>query len=176
MIRLLQPEDDSKLRDLRLLSLKTDPQAFLSTFDFEQRYPLRDFTNRIYTRTTGAVFGYWGYFEDNELIGYVLLSHDFLPKTEHVVRIYELYVRPEFRGKGIAKQLLHFLIDKLKKNHRFELIILDTVSNNVHAITFYLAFGFSQVATIPRVIKENNELYLDQIVFSFDLMNDKISV
>lgn len=52
--------------------------------------------------------------------------------------VYSLYVLPDYQGKGIGKQLLQGVLDRLP----FSCVKLTVVTQNVSAQRFYLANGF----------------------------------
>lgn len=54
-----------------------------------------------------------------------------------------LYVRPEFRVKGVGKALTVEAIDQAKRLG-YEKMMLDTVPSMVEAITLYRSLGFKE--------------------------------
>ncbi|WP_419881633.1 N-acetyltransferase family protein [Peribacillus sp. B-H-3] len=80
--------------------------------------------------------------EEDQLMGWVLLGQSKDSFTDEAIGfIYELYVKQEFRGKGISKQLMSSGIDSLKKERNRE-IRLNVFSEN-QAIELYKKMGFS---------------------------------
>ena len=60
---------------------------------------------------------------------------------EGVSEMKRLYVKPKFRGFGIAKSLVDSLIQKAKEAN-YSIIKLDTLSTMTAAIALYTSFGF----------------------------------
>jgi ribosomal protein S18 acetylase RimI-like enzyme len=56
-----------------------------------------------------------------------------------------LYVRPEFRGRGIGKILAEAVIDEARKRG-YGKMWLDTVPAMKQAITLYEALGFKEIS------------------------------
>ncbi|KJB87327.1 acetyltransferase [Paenibacillus sp. E194] len=80
--------------------------------------------------------------EDSKLMGWILIGASKDQFTDMVIGfIYELYVKHEFRGKGISKQLMKNAIDHLKLEGYPE-IRLGVFAEN-HAIQLYEEMGFS---------------------------------
>ena len=78
---------------------------------------------------------------DNQPVGFALFFHNFstfLGKPG--IYLEDLYVRPEFRGKGIGKKLLQYLAQQTieRKCGRLEWWVLDW---NKPAIDFYRSIG-----------------------------------
>ncbi len=74
---------------------------------------------------------------DNKICGQTIFFKNFstfVGKPGYYIE--DLYVKPEYRGKGIGKALLDAVIDKAKENNfgRVEWVVLDW---NVSAIEFY---------------------------------------
>jgi ribosomal protein S18 acetylase RimI-like enzyme len=75
-----------------------------------------------------------------------------------------MYVLKEFRGRGIAKELLEDLIKKVKAIPDIEQINLIVISNNEKAKQLYEKFGFKRYGT------ELNSIKWQGRYFSEDLM------
>lgn len=56
-----------------------------------------------------------------------------------------MYIRPQFRGMGLAKQLLNHLQDKARA-HNVALLRLETGIHQTDAIAMYEKFGFYRIA------------------------------
>lgn len=80
--------------------------------------------------------------EEDQLMGWILLGKSKDQFTDEAIGfIYELYVKQEFRGKGISKQLMNSGINSLKKEG-YQEIRLNVFSEN-QAINLYKQMGFS---------------------------------
>ncbi len=76
---------------------------------------------------------------DNTAAGYVLLAKTFSQEGGGLtVWVEEIYVLPEFRGKGVAKNLLSFVIDA----HPVVRYRLEVEPDNENAIDIYKKLGF----------------------------------
>jgi ribosomal protein S18 acetylase RimI-like enzyme len=162
-IRLLTASDGSAYQALRLLSLQTDPKAFLTTLEGERARHESEFETELDTSYHPPHFGYYGaWFDDREatdpvLQGYALVSPTWLPKQAHIAWLYNLYVNPQFRGQGVAKQLLAHIIDQLK-SAGVELIFITCAASNQPALQFYRAHGFQRHGVRRDSIKWQSEV------------------
>ena len=59
----------------------------------------------------------------------------------NIALIYDMYVEPEYRGKGIGARLLKECINRLKK-HNVKFVRLSVLARNLGAIRFYVKHGF----------------------------------
>ena len=166
MIKLLQLEDANSLRELRLQSLNTDPESFVSTFEFERQFSTNFYQHKIVQFK--APFGYWGIFV-SELIGYCQLAPEYLPKLSHLANIYELYLMPKYRHQDHASTLLKHVINQARQVDYLEQIHLHVHGHNLPAINLYKKLGFEHIATRPQVIKEPNNSYQDELFFRLNL-------
>lgn len=169
MIRLLTPGDAEAYRKLRLSALSSDPQAFLSSLELEEKIPLTDFANKLFRNATPPVYGYYGYInQENSLAGYIHLANEWIFKRRHIATLNELYILPDFRRRGIAAGLISHCIELLKTIPGKEQVELHVNSNNLQAVNLYQKLKFVQVATVPKAVKEPDG-YQDEHVFIYNL-------
>ncbi len=169
MIKLLKAKDSHEYKKLRLESLQKDSYAFLSKFELEKQESEHYFLTRILYSTNPPIYGYYGKYIDNKLVGYLQLASSSLPKKQHTAYLYELYVNRGFRKKGIATELINYIIEKVRSVPELEIIELYVNSGNLMSINLYKKLGFTQVASIPNAVKESKNTYQDELVFIFKL-------
>ncbi|WP_281638030.1 GNAT family N-acetyltransferase [Flavobacterium marginilacus] len=81
----------------------------------------------------------------NEIIGY----YSYIIKEQNNVLLDNLFILPEYIGKGFGKYLMNDFLDRMK-NEKFEKISLDSEPN---AERFYLKFGFKKIGEFETSIK-----------------------
>ncbi|UOQ50418.1 GNAT family N-acetyltransferase [Gracilibacillus caseinilyticus] len=83
----------------------------------------------------------------NEIAGWILLGEniDFITNQPHVF-VYELYVLPNYRNQGIAKQLLQAAFHDSKR-HGYQDIRLNVYAGN-YAKEIYHKMGFEDFNTV----------------------------
>lgn len=128
--------------------------------------------NEILTKITKKSKAYWGYSEEqilkwndnltiskdyiennsvfklingNEIVGY----YSFIIKEQNDVLLDNLFILPEYIGKGFGKYLMNDFLNRMK-NEKFEKITLDSEPN---AEEFYLKFGFKKIGEFETSIK-----------------------
>lgn len=128
--------------------------------------------NDILTEITKKSKAYWGYSEEqilkwndnltiskdyietncvftlvnnNEIVGY----YSYLIKEEKNVILDNLFVLPEYIGKGFGKYLMTDFLNRMR-NEKFEKITLDSEPN---AENFYLKIGFKKIGEFETSIK-----------------------
>lgn len=96
--------------------------------------------------------------EGNECLGFALYFYNFSTwRGKAGLYLEDLYVKPQFRGKGYGKLLLSFLANKAVREGcpRFEWIVLDW---NKPSIDFYKAMGAYPLDTWTVFRLENEAL------------------
>ncbi|MBN2504406.1 MAG: GNAT family N-acetyltransferase [Bacilli bacterium] len=79
-----------------------------------------------------------GCFAEEELVGLI----EFYPESWNKrLRVTEIWVKDDFRNKGIGSELLEHAKNNAKANG-FRMIVLETQSCNVNAIDFYKKNGY----------------------------------
>ena len=170
-IRNLNRNDAQAYRQLRLKALRSDPDAFLSTFEVEVKKELSDFDWEIRSMAQAPIFGYWGFFADDQLLAYLQISKTGLVKQNHLCLIHNLYVDVDSRHLGIGKKLLTVVIDRIKKQTpEIEKVVLAHNGSNQIAHSFYEALGFITIASKKNVIKYQG-IYDDEVEMELNLKN-----
>lgn len=83
---------------------------------------------------------------DDQIVGYYSFFHE----SENIIKLDNLFVLPDFIGKGFGKMLLNDFFIRLK-NIDVEKVILNSEPN---AEEFYTKFGFVKVGQIETSIKD----------------------
>lgn len=157
VIRKLTKDDAEDYSQIRLESLYNSPDSFGTMYHEEAIKTIDDFRNRIPVDNNNCILGCY---EDKKLIGIVAFYQESRIKVRHKAYIRSMYVKQEYRGKGIGKLLLNELIERAKAINEIEILLLDVVTNNSSAKQLYLSFGF-QIYGIEKMAYKFNEQYFD---------------
>ncbi len=164
-VRRLLPEDAVLYRDIRLDALKSDPDAFGSTFAEESKEPLHWFTKRL---ETSAVFGA---FADSELVGVVGFFAKPSRKEAHKGVLVGMYVRPEARTGGVGRRLVEAVIDHARQN--VEVVQLTVIKENQRAVRLYARLGFVEYGVERKSLKQDGR-YWDEVLMAKPLLPDSV--
>ena len=150
-IRLLTLEDWQIWRALRLEALQNSPETLASSKKEEIGYSQKEWEDKL---TKSDIFGA---FIDNKLISAVGFHRLNRLKTMHRGDLFAMYVTPEFRGQGIASQLIETVINYAKS--RVIQLHLSCVTNNESAVKLYQKHGFKIYGTEPRSLKIDDNFF-----------------
>ena len=103
-IRRLTSEDWIIWKELRLEALYNHPEAFGSSFEEESIWLDDKFQNSL---KNNAIFGV---FSDGDLIGSAGFFQLNRLKTMHRGSLWTMYIKPNYRGHGLADQLVEAVI------------------------------------------------------------------
>ncbi len=163
LIRLTAEWADT-YRTLRLRSLKEEAVWFASTYEEESVWPLEMFEERLdETFTAGAV-------QDDQLIGMVSLLANPLGQMKHKARMGAFYVAPEYRGHGISKAMLKFVLEHATPV--YEQVTVMVSSENPRALKIHESLGFEVYGVEPRANKYHGK-YRDTTLMVKFLNTDK---
>ncbi|WP_239750494.1 GNAT family N-acetyltransferase [Mammaliicoccus sp. H-M34] len=166
-VRLLNKNDVIEFRDLRLLSLQTDAQAFASLYEIEISYPLSKFEKRL--ESSDMKFTIGG-FEDDKLVCVATFYREPVKKLNHKGNLVAMYCHLDYRSTGIASRVVNKLIQLASELNELKFIDLSVLSNNKRAIEFYKKMGFQKYATEPKAIFDGVSYY-DEDMMRYELVN-----
>jgi RimJ/RimL family protein N-acetyltransferase len=154
-IRRLTPADASQFQTLRLAGLKDEPLSFASSYEEEMDLPASTIEHRLAIEHDRGTFGA---FESKSLVGLVSLGREDMKKLRHKAFIWGMYVKPEFRGKGIARALICEAISFARSVPELKQVNLSANARNLSAIQLYQSLGFKAFGHEPGSMLINGEL------------------
>lgn len=134
-VRRLEPDDWPAWREVRLAALAEAPQAFASTLAKEQGYDEATWRNWLHPdRGMKAIAS-----SETELVGVV---GAWVPNDrDGAVELYSMWVRPSWRGRGIADLLVTEVLRWAREQHHPR-VDLWVVEGNVAAERLYQRHQF----------------------------------
>lgn len=81
---------------------------------------------------------------NGEIVGFIYFIHSlrtFLEVLKQAALISDMYVKPEFRRRGIGSLLMEKCLENLRKLH-IKHVMLSVLSENLAAVKFYEKHGF----------------------------------
>lgn len=137
-IEAIGPEDWERYRTIRLEALRTDPDAFGSTFQREESRSEHDWRTRLEAsdaRTFVAIDD-----ADSSFVGLVTCA----PYAGHArhVGLFSMWVSPSIRGHGVGKALVRELIAWARTLPGIDGILLEVADENLAAVKLYESMGF----------------------------------
>jgi RimJ/RimL family protein N-acetyltransferase len=158
-IRRLETPDAAVYRDIRLEALQRNPEAFGSTFEFEDAQLLSWFEAAL---GRAAIFGG---FVDGRLAGMAGFAAQESAKRAHKALLWGMYVRAGGRNAGLGKRLVAAVLDHARG--RVEMVQLTVVSENEAARRLYRAMGFVEYGYEKRALKQDGRYYDDVLMVNF---------
>jgi RimJ/RimL family protein N-acetyltransferase len=138
-------------RDLRLESLKNEPIAFSSSYEEEQLTPENIWRERIKN--------IWFVIEDDKPIGLAGIFRNNRLKTNHVCEMFGVYVRKEYRGKGVGKRLIETVLTEIQNLKGIKIINVGVNPTQKAAKHLYNQYGFKTVAHFKNWMCVNGKFY-----------------
>ena len=153
-IRRLVPSDVADYRRLRLEALKNEPENYGSTFE-EESVKVKLVSEEPIEQQS-PIHVVFGAFDGDELVGIMAYFREERRKLAHRGKVTQVYVKPEYRGKGIAKRILKELIDQAFAQDGLEILSLEVVASNLAAIKVYESLGFKAFGLMEGYFKTAN--------------------
>jgi ribosomal protein S18 acetylase RimI-like enzyme len=104
-----------------------------------------------------------GAFDGDELIGIAGFYRHEPKKTSHKGTIWSVFIKPNWQGKGLGRNLMEETLLEAWKMADLETILLGVSSNNPTAFNLYKNLGFVEYGREPNCLKHKGE-YVDEIL------------
>lgn len=100
---------------------------------------------------------------DGSVAGFLVLHRASHPAVEarHPIQLWQLYVRPEFHGSGVAAQLMATALDHARA-HRHDVVWLGVSEDNARGIAFYRKHGFESLGL--HEVSGGGHAHLDMVM------------
>jgi GNAT superfamily N-acetyltransferase len=149
VITQIREADWERLRDVRLRALAQDPAAFIETHANASGFPEERWRERATPRDSQASFAF---VRDGRFDGLVSC---FVADDPSTVFLVAMWVAPELRGTGAARQLVESVLDWARE-HDAARVCLSVEGDNPRAARLYEKCGFVETLDPPPFTYEPN--------------------
>ena len=155
-IRGLATDDWQNYKESRLRALRLAPTAYTSNYDDQADYPDTFFQQRATFLPHNFIFAAW---QENQIVGTAGGFIEQETKRRHIGHIVGVWVEPEFRRQGIARDLTQAAIDQLKRHPDVTIIQIAATATNTGAVTLYESMGFERYGLEPQALQHEGVFY-----------------
>jgi ribosomal protein S18 acetylase RimI-like enzyme len=155
-IRILNKNDWAAWKQIRLEAIKLHPEAFGGSFEDEAQNSVANFQRTLSNNSVFAAF------LKDDLVGVAGFFVHSQRKSRHRGQLFSMYLKAEYRGSGIADQLLKAVIHHAK--NKVLQLHCSVVTTNMAAIKIYQNNGFTIYGTEPRSLKVNEVFYDEHLM------------
>ncbi len=138
-IRRILPDEYDIFKQTRLTALKTDPQAFGSTFEHSLERTEESWIDQAESCVSGRERATFFAGEDDIVVGMASIYQTEPDSTSG--ELIQMWVSPQYRGKAVSSAIIQVLLD-WAETEGYEQIIAEVRSSNKRALRFYEKMGF----------------------------------
>ncbi len=153
-LKLLQWQD---YKNIRLVALKSDPQAFLSSYEREAGWLDEKWMSRLQETFEPGSWLLFAKTSSGELIGMIGGYRDSNDLVSHTAQIWGVYVKQEHRGNGVAKALMKAILEEFNLVDDIDTAVLEVNTDQKSAKKLYEAFGFGVSKTYRQKLGDGLE-------------------
>lgn len=164
LIRPAVVADAPVLFELRREALRNHPEAFSADQAREDARGVAFWAQRIEDTARSVI---WVAAMGPDLVAMTGVFQESQLKLRHIATVWGVYVRPEYRGRGLATQLIAAGIAWARE--RDVLVIrLAVVTTNSAAIRCYMRAGFRVFGVEPKALQHDGVFY-DELLMALEL-------
>ncbi len=164
LIRQLGKEDWQVYREIRLHSLKQDPDSFCSTYESESKLTDEHWMERLCLDTrTFASLPLIAQRQDEYLGLACGVVHG---AKDDAAQLYQMWVAPDSRGSGIGRRLVEEIVS-WAKDLGVSTLNLGVTSSNTAAVRLYESVGFIPVGEL-QALRTGSELRVQNMTLCLD--------
>lgn len=153
-IDLLTPEHAMAYKALMLHAYEHAADSFTSTSQERALHPNSWWFNRIADPDGLSVV--WGAFVDQALVGTVAIEFSAKAKTRHKALVVAMFVHENFRGQGLARQLMQAAVEHGLARQGLQFLQLEVTQGNAPGERLYQSLGFQAYGVEPMAILTTN--------------------
>jgi ribosomal protein S18 acetylase RimI-like enzyme len=158
----LSASDAPSYRTVFLAALRAHPAAFAASAEDESALVVEDFAQRL----SGSDSAIFGVLAGDDLAAIATFVSQPLRKRRHIGMIWGMYVRPEYEGAGMGKQLMRHVLEFAES--RVDQVELYVNTTNDRARSLYTGMGFERYGVMRRALRvEGTDHDADMLVKVF---------
>ncbi|KRE43222.1 GNAT family N-acetyltransferase [Paenibacillus sp. Soil724D2] len=161
-IRNIRVEEAKDYWALRLEALQKHPNAFGAAYEESVLLPMEEVEKRIGQDISNYILG--AFTTEGQLIGTVGFKREQSLKLKHKAFIWGVYVSENYRGQGIAKQLMVEVIRRGKQLEGLKQVTLYVVTTNGAAIELYRKLGFETYGVERNALEFEGQGYDEEMM------------
>jgi GNAT superfamily N-acetyltransferase len=162
----LTPDHAMAYKALMLHAYEHAADSFTSTPQERALQPHSWWLNRIADPAGLSVV--WGGFVGHSLVGTVSLEFSVKAKTRHKALVVAMFVHENFRGQGLARQLMQAIVQHGMARQGLRLLQLEVTQGNTAAEQLYQSLGFQAYGVEPMAVLTANG-FKSKVHMSLDL-------
>jgi ribosomal protein S18 acetylase RimI-like enzyme len=152
--------DLESLKDMMLLALETDPDAFSVTLPEYKDNSMFWWESYLYPFLTEDQQTMYFGVDDGKIVSMGGVIYEEKEKKRHIASIVWVYTKPENRGHGYSKILMNEIFKAVKEQKHLRKISLMVASTQSSAVELYKSFGFDLNGVLKGELKSKDK-YID---------------
>jgi ribosomal protein S18 acetylase RimI-like enzyme len=169
----------NELDILQLIGLETFDETYrpMNSPETMDKYLYESFSlEKLAKELDNTYCKFYFIYSDSKLAGYIKINY--APAQSDIndpesVEVERIYVRNEYKGKGLGKVLMEYAFQQAKQNKK-AYVWVGVWEKNVNAITFYEKIGFKEAG--QHSFRIGNELQSDLIMKKIVNKSKKVGV